>query len=206
MSDEQKPYVPASRPARADGQGGGARHRAGGGDGRGQRLPGAEGGADGVGDVPGRDPGAGRLPAAVLPGQRARAEHRPRRPGPWARRWPRAPSSPSRRSCWCRSTGSGCGPSFDYWQTSLILLIGGILGVLFITLLRRTLVVDADLPFPESRACAAIVKAGQAGRDRRQVRVRRDGPRHADPDLQGQRRAASCSASRSSSSASCRPR
>ena len=53
--------------------------------------------------------------------------------------------------------------SFDYWQTALILLIGGVLGVLFITLLRRTLVVDAGLPFPESRACAAIVRAGQAG-------------------------------------------
>jgi putative OPT family oligopeptide transporter len=52
---------------------------------------------------------------------------------------------------------------FDYWQTSLILLIGGILGVLFITLLRRTLAVDAGLPFPESKACGAIVKAGQAG-------------------------------------------
>jgi putative OPT family oligopeptide transporter len=53
--------------------------------------------------------------------------------------------------------------SFDYGQTALILLIGGVLGVLFITLLRRTLAVDADLPYPESRACAAIVKAGQAG-------------------------------------------
>jgi putative OPT family oligopeptide transporter len=53
--------------------------------------------------------------------------------------------------------------SFDYWQTCLILLIGGVLGVLFITLLRRTLAVDADLPYPESRACAAVVKAGQAG-------------------------------------------
>ncbi|MGH9464138.1 MAG: OPT family oligopeptide transporter, partial [Thermoanaerobaculia bacterium] len=53
--------------------------------------------------------------------------------------------------------------SFEYWQTSLILLVGGVLGVLFITLLRRTLAVDADLPYPESRACAAIVKAGQAG-------------------------------------------
>ncbi len=53
--------------------------------------------------------------------------------------------------------------SFDYWQTCLILLIGGVLGVLFITLLRRTLTVDADLPFPESKACAAVVKAGQAG-------------------------------------------
>src|SRR3954471_19044788 len=53
--------------------------------------------------------------------------------------------------------------SFDYWQTGLILLIGGVLGVLFITLLRRTLTVDAELPFPESRACAAIVEAGQGG-------------------------------------------
>ncbi len=53
--------------------------------------------------------------------------------------------------------------SFDYWQTSFILLVGGVLGVLFITLLRRTLAVDAGLPYPESRACAAIVRAGQAG-------------------------------------------
>jgi putative OPT family oligopeptide transporter len=53
--------------------------------------------------------------------------------------------------------------TFDYWQTGVILLIGGVLGVLFITLLRRTLAVDAELPFPESKACAAIVKAGQAG-------------------------------------------
>ncbi len=53
--------------------------------------------------------------------------------------------------------------TFDYWQTAMILLVGGVLGVLFITLLRRTLAIDAGLPFPESRACAAIVKAGQAG-------------------------------------------
>jgi putative OPT family oligopeptide transporter len=53
--------------------------------------------------------------------------------------------------------------SFHYWETSFILLIGGVLGVLFIIFLRRTLTVDADLPFPESRACAEIVKAGQGG-------------------------------------------
>jgi len=52
---------------------------------------------------------------------------------------------------------------FRYWDTSLILLVGGLLGVLFIIFLRRTLTVDAGLPFPESRACAAIVKAGQGG-------------------------------------------
>ncbi len=54
--------------------------------------------------------------------------------------------------------------SFNYWETTLILLVGGVLGILFIILLRRTLAVDAGLPFPESRACAELVKAGQ-GRD-----------------------------------------
>ena len=43
------------------------------------------------------------------------------------------------------------------------MLIGGVLGVLFIIILRRTLVVEADLPFPESVAAAEIVKAGQGG-------------------------------------------
>lgn len=52
---------------------------------------------------------------------------------------------------------------FNYWETSFILLVGGVLGILFIILLRRTLAVDAGLPFPESRACAEIVKAGQKG-------------------------------------------
>jgi putative OPT family oligopeptide transporter len=52
---------------------------------------------------------------------------------------------------------------FHFWETSFILLIGGLLGIFFIILLRRTLTVDIDLPFPESRACAEIVKAGQAG-------------------------------------------
>jgi putative OPT family oligopeptide transporter len=52
---------------------------------------------------------------------------------------------------------------FNYWETSLILLVGGLLGILFIILLRRTLTVDAQLPFPESRACAQIVITGQKG-------------------------------------------
>ena len=53
--------------------------------------------------------------------------------------------------------------SFNYWETSLILLVGGLLGILFIILLRRTLAVDARLPFPESRACAELVMASQRG-------------------------------------------
>jgi len=53
--------------------------------------------------------------------------------------------------------------TFHYWATSLIMLIGGVLGILFIILLRRTLCVDAGLPFPEGFACYEIVKAGQKG-------------------------------------------
>ncbi len=52
---------------------------------------------------------------------------------------------------------------FNYWETSIILLVGGVLGVLFVILLRRTLVLDAELPFPESYACYEIVRAGQKG-------------------------------------------
>jgi putative OPT family oligopeptide transporter len=50
---------------------------------------------------------------------------------------------------------------FRYWDSTLIMLVGGLLGVLFIILLRRTLVEDVSLPFPESAACVEIVKAGQ---------------------------------------------
>ncbi len=52
---------------------------------------------------------------------------------------------------------------FDYWQSTWIMLVGGVLGILFVILLRRTLVEDAELPFPESAACAELVKAGQKG-------------------------------------------
>lgn len=52
---------------------------------------------------------------------------------------------------------------FRYWETTFILLVGGLLGILFVTLLRRTLAVDAKLPYPEAHACFEIVKAGQKG-------------------------------------------
>jgi putative OPT family oligopeptide transporter len=48
-------------------------------------------------------------------------------------------------------------------EGAVIMLIGGTLGVLFIILLRRTMVEEAGLPFPESVAAAEIVKAGQGG-------------------------------------------
>jgi putative OPT family oligopeptide transporter len=48
-------------------------------------------------------------------------------------------------------------------QGAIIMLIGGVLGILFIVVLRRTMVEEVHLPFPESLAAAEIVKAGQSG-------------------------------------------
>jgi putative OPT family oligopeptide transporter len=52
---------------------------------------------------------------------------------------------------------------FDLWKSSMLMLVGGILGVFLIILVRRTLVQDTELPFPESVACAEMVKTGQKG-------------------------------------------
>ena len=59
---------------------------------------------------------------------------------------------------------SGVWKDFDYVESTLLMLVGGILGVLLITILRRALVNDNSLPFPESQACTEIVKAGQGGK------------------------------------------
>ncbi len=62
---------------------------------------------------------------------------------------------------------SGAWPVFDfehaYLKSSLLMLVGGVLGILFVTLLRRVMVEDPDLPFPESVAASEIHKAGQQG-------------------------------------------
>jgi putative OPT family oligopeptide transporter len=58
---------------------------------------------------------------------------------------------------------SGAWDELHYVQATAIMLIGGVLGVLFVIVLRRTLVVEADLPFPEAIAASEIVKAGQGG-------------------------------------------
>lgn len=58
---------------------------------------------------------------------------------------------------------SGVWDELRYWESTAIMLVGGLLGVLFIIVLRRTLVVEAGLPFPESVAAAELVKAGQGG-------------------------------------------
>ncbi|HKM81180.1 MAG TPA: oligopeptide transporter, OPT family [Candidatus Acidoferrum sp.] len=51
----------------------------------------------------------------------------------------------------------------QYWKAVALMMIGGTLGILFVTLLRRVMVEDPDLPFPESVAASEIHKAGQRG-------------------------------------------
>ncbi|MFZ0914106.1 MAG: oligopeptide transporter, OPT family [Candidatus Korobacteraceae bacterium] len=62
---------------------------------------------------------------------------------------------------------SGAWPIFDfkhaYLKSSILMLVGGALGILFVTLLRRVMVEDPELPFPESVAASEIHKAGQQG-------------------------------------------
>src|SRR6202140_1013229 len=58
-------------------------------------------------------------------------------------------------------------PSFRfadaYWKSTALIMVGSILGVLFISLVRRGMVEDPELPFPESLAASEIHKAGQRG-------------------------------------------
>ena len=57
----------------------------------------------------------------------------------------------------------GTWANFPYWQTTLISLLGGLLGVFFTIPLRRALVVESekDLPFPEGTAAAEVLKVGE---------------------------------------------
>jgi putative OPT family oligopeptide transporter len=58
---------------------------------------------------------------------------------------------------------TGVWTEFNYWISTMIMLVGGLTGILFIIILRRTLVEESNLPYPESLACSEIVKAGQKG-------------------------------------------
>jgi putative OPT family oligopeptide transporter len=62
---------------------------------------------------------------------------------------------------------AGVWPSFRpgdaYWKSTALMLVGAVLGVLFCSLVRRVLVEDRELPFPESVAASEIHKAGQRG-------------------------------------------
>jgi putative OPT family oligopeptide transporter len=59
----------------------------------------------------------------------------------------------------------------NYLQTTLISLIGGILGVLWMVPLRRALVVKTDLPFPEGIAVAAVLTTTVGGETSQQSSI-----------------------------------
>ena len=54
-------------------------------------------------------------------------------------------------------------PADAYWKSTALMMVGSILGVLFVSLVRRVMVEDPELPFPESVAAAEIHKAGHRG-------------------------------------------
>ncbi|MEE9373483.1 MAG: oligopeptide transporter, OPT family, partial [Saprospiraceae bacterium] len=54
---------------------------------------------------------------------------------------------------------------FNYWETTLIALCGGVLGVLFTIPLRSALIVEQKLLFPEGVATSEVLKTGEKGGD-----------------------------------------
>ena len=52
---------------------------------------------------------------------------------------------------------------FPFWTSFLICALGGILGVMYSIPLRRALVTNSDLPYPEGVACAEVLKVGSSG-------------------------------------------
>src|SRR5215207_7106331 len=53
---------------------------------------------------------------------------------------------------------------FPFWQSFLICVSGGVLGVLFTIPLRRALVTNSDLPYPEGVAAAEVLRVGSGTR------------------------------------------
>ena len=59
---------------------------------------------------------------------------------------------------------TGVWSDFPFWKVSLIGLLGGLLGILFMIPLRRVLIVeDKNLVYPEGVACARVLEAGDSG-------------------------------------------
>src|SRR6059036_3325829 len=52
---------------------------------------------------------------------------------------------------------------FPFWISFAICALGGILGVMYSIPLRRALVTNSDLPYPEGVACAEVLKVGSGG-------------------------------------------
>ena len=61
---------------------------------------------------------------------------------------------------------------FPFWQSVLICALGGVLGVTFSIPLRRALVVNGGLPYPEGVAAAEVLKVGSRGSEQTESAVR----------------------------------
>ena len=61
---------------------------------------------------------------------------------------------------------------FPFWESVLICVFGGVLGVTFSIPLRRALVVETDLPYPEGVAAAEVLTVGSRGAEQTDSAVR----------------------------------
>jgi len=55
---------------------------------------------------------------------------------------------------------------FPFWLTAAVCGVGGLLGVLYTIPLRRVMVVDSPLPYPEGVAAAEILRVGELAREK----------------------------------------
>ncbi len=58
----------------------------------------------------------------------------------------------------------GLWTKFNYWETTIIAMSGGLIGVVMMIPLRRPMIIEQrELRFPEGVACAEVLKAGDRG-------------------------------------------
>ncbi len=58
----------------------------------------------------------------------------------------------------------GIWTEFNYWETTLIAMAGGVMGVVMMIPLRKPMIIEQkELRFPEGVACAEVLKAGDRG-------------------------------------------
>ena len=69
----------------------------------------------------------------------------------------------------------GTWTGFPFWESFSICAVGGILGVMYSVPLRRALVTQSDLPYPEGVAAAEVLKVGTGGLTQQDVEHNRAG-------------------------------
>lgn len=57
---------------------------------------------------------------------------------------------------------AGVWTGFDFWKVTLVAFFGGVLGIIFMIPMRRSLIIEEKtLKYPEGTACAEVLKAGE---------------------------------------------